>query len=119
MLNIDVPLHIDGRGRTASTDPERHLLDMIELMLFTNPGERVNRPDFGGGVRALLFSGNSPELAAALKFTIQSNLQRWLVDAIDIRDLTVTSEESTIRIELQYFCRKTSTERTATLQRGI
>lgn len=119
MLNIDVPLHIDGRGRTATTDHDRHVLDMIELMLFTNPGERVNRPDFGGGVRALLFSGNGSELAAALKFTIQSNLQRWLVNSIDIRDLAVSTDESTIRIELQYFCRKTNTERTATLQRGI
>ena len=57
---------------------------MIEQMLFTNPGERVNRPDFGSGLMQLVFAPNSPELAAALEFTLQAALDRWLGDVIEV-----------------------------------
>lgn len=119
MVNIDVPLHIDGRGRTALVDQERHIRQLLELMLFTDPGERVNRPTFGGGVRRLVFNGNSPELAAALKFNVQSNIQQWLADAIDVRDLIVTSEDATLRVDLQYVCRRTNEPRQAQFHRQL
>ena len=59
---------------------------MIEQLLFTNPGERVNRPDFGSGLLQMVFAPNSPELAAALQFTTQAALQRYLGDLIDLAD---------------------------------
>ena len=65
-MNIDFPFHFDNRGRTAATDDDDHIRDMIEEFLFTNPGERVNRPDFGSGLLQMVFAPNSPELAAAL-----------------------------------------------------
>ncbi len=65
-MNINFPLHFDGRGRTAFTDDPGHIRNMIEQFLFTNPGERVNRPDFGSGLLQLVFEPNSPELAAAM-----------------------------------------------------
>ena len=65
-VNIDFPFHIDGRGRTATTDDDAHIRDMIEQLLFTAPGERVNRPDFGSGLLQMVFAPNSPELAAAV-----------------------------------------------------
>ena len=83
-MNIDFPFHFDGRGRTAATDDDDHIRDMIEQLLFTSPGERVNRPDFGSGLLQLVFAPNSPELAAALQFTMQAALQRWLGDLIDV-----------------------------------
>ena len=83
-MNIDFPLHLDGGGRTATTDDDDHIRDMIEQVLFTNPGERVNRPDFGSGLLQLVFAPNSTELAAALQFTIQAALQRWLGDLIEL-----------------------------------
>ena len=64
-MNIDFPFHFDGSGRTASTDDDDHIRDMIEQLLFTSPGERVNRPDFGSGLLQLVFAPNSPELASA------------------------------------------------------
>ena len=60
-MNIDFPFHSDSRGRTATTDDDDHIRDMIEQFLFTNPGERVNRPDFGSGLLQLVFAPNSPE----------------------------------------------------------
>ena len=102
MLNIDFPLHFNSRGQTAVTDEDEHIRDMIEQFLFTNPGERVNRPDFGSGLLQLVFAPNSPELAATLQFTVQAGLQQWLSDVIEVQELNVSSEEASLHIELTY-----------------
>lgn len=112
-MNIDFPLRFDGRGRTALTSYEEHVRDMIEQVLFTNPGERVNRPDFGSGLLQMVFAPNSPELAAALQFTIQAALQRWLGDVIELQALEVTSEDSALRILIQYVVRLNNAPQTA------
>jgi Bacteriophage baseplate protein W len=112
-MNIDFPFYFDGRGRTGSTTEDDHIRDMIEEFLFTNPGERVNRPDFGSGLLQLVFAPNSPELAATLQVTIQAGLQRWLGDLIEVRKLEVTSEDATLRVELDYLVRRTQQEQTA------
>ena len=118
-MNIDFPFHFDSRGRTATTDDDDHIRDMIEQLLFTNPGERVNRPDFGSGLLQLVFAPNSPELAAALQFTMQAALQRWLGDLIEVQHLQVTSEDSTLRVLLQYVVRRTSQTQTAQFTRTV
>ena len=117
-MNIDFPFHFDGRGRTASTGDDNHICEMIEQLLFTSPGERVNRPDFGSGLLQMVFAPNSPELAAALQFTIQAALQRWLGDVIELQALEATSEEATLRVSVQYAVRRTGEHRTETFVRG-
>jgi phage baseplate assembly protein W len=107
-MNIDFPFHFNKRGRTASTDDDSHIREMIEQLIFTNPGERVNRPDFGSGITQLVFAPNSPELAATVQFTMQAALQRWLGDMIQVQALDVTSDDSTLNITIQYFVRQTS-----------
>ena len=119
MLNIDVPFHVDSRGRTALTSDRDHLSDLLKLLLFTHPGERVNRPDFGGGCLQLPFNLNSLELAAALKFNLQANLQRWLGDLIDVRELNVIAEEATLYIQLKYLARRTNEVRTDTFTQTV
>ncbi len=101
-MNIDHPWRFDEQGRTAATDDAGHVTDMIEAFLFTNPGERVNRPDFGSGLQQLIFGPNSPELAAALQFTVQAGLQRWLGDVLEVQSLTVNSTDSTISVDISY-----------------
>ena len=59
-MNIDFPFHFDARGRTATPPTTDHIRDMIEQLLFTAPGERVNRPDFGSGLLQMVFAPNSP-----------------------------------------------------------
>lgn len=112
-MNIDYPFHLDGSGRTATTDDSGHLRDLIEQLLFTNPGERVNRPDFGSGLMQMVFAPNSTELAAALQFTVQADLQRWLGDLIEIQELEVTSENSSLHILIQYLVRRNNEKQTA------
>jgi phage baseplate assembly protein W len=106
-INLDFPLHFDGQGRTALTGRDEHIRALIELLLFTNPGERVNRPDFGSGLLQLVFAPNSAELAAALQFTLQASLQRWLGDLIELQDLVVNSDNATLEVFVQYLVRET------------
>ena len=119
MSNLDYPYHIDGRGRTGRTDEADHIYGMIEQFLFTRPGERVNRPDFGSGLLALMFEPNSIELAATLQMTIQAGLQQWLGDLIEVRNLTVETEDSTLRVSLQYMIKRTGDVRTGVFERSI
>ena len=82
-MHIDFPFHVDGSapdGRRPSDD--EHVRDLIEQVLFTRPGERVNRPGFGSGLQQLVFAPNSPELAAAVQFLVQGALQQYLADVI-------------------------------------
>ncbi len=113
-MNIDFPFQFDSRGRTGTTDDDDHIRDMIEEFLFTNLGERVNRPDFGSGLLQMVFAPNSPEIASALQLTIQAGLQRWLSDAIVVQKVEVTSEDSTLNVLVQYVVRRTNQTQTAT-----
>jgi phage baseplate assembly protein W len=112
-VNIDFPLHLDARGRTAPTDGDDHIRDLIEQVLFTNPGERVNRPDFGSGLLQLVFAPNSAELATALQFTIQAALQRWLGDLIELQAVDVTSDDAVVLVVVRYLVRRTDQTQTA------
>jgi hypothetical protein len=115
---IAFPLGIDVRARIAEAEPDEHVLQMIEQLLFTSPGERVNRPDFGSGLLQLVFAPNSDELAAALQFSMQAALQQWLGDVIEVRTLEVTADDAILRVNLRYLVRRTGVERAATLIRG-
>jgi len=117
-VNVDFPYAFDRRGRTPETGTDDHVRDMIEQLLFTAPGERVNRPDFGSGLLQLVFAPNSPELASALQFTTQAALFQWLGDVIDVRDVRVTAEDATLRVEVDYALRSTGEPRTDTFTGG-
>ncbi len=112
-INIDYPFHFDNWGRTASIGTDDHIREMLEQLLFTNPGERVNRPDFGSGLQQLVFAPNSPELAAALQFTLKAAILRWLGDLIELLALEVTSEDSTLNIFISYIVRRTNERQVA------
>ena len=75
---------------------------MIEEILFTSPGERVNRPTFGCGVIQLVFAGNSDSLAAAQQQVIQSSLLQWLSDLIQVDAVNVAALDSTLTITIVY-----------------
>jgi uncharacterized protein len=119
MSQIDFPFHVDGRGRTAATGDDDHIRDLIEQVLFTAPGERINRPDFGSGLLQLLFAPNSDELAGAVQFTIQAALQQWLGDLIQPEAVQVDSEDATLRVVVQYVVTRTQQRRLAQFTREV
>jgi phage baseplate assembly protein W len=114
-VEIAFPYHLDARGLSAVADRDAHVRQMLEQLLFTRPGERVNRPDFGCGLLDLIFGPNSPEVAAAIELTIGSSVQRWLGDVIQVDSLAVTNDESTIRVDLSYTLRATGATGSAVL----
>lgn len=113
-MQIAHPYHLDSRGRTATADPDEHIRDLIEQVLFTNPGERANRPDFGCGLMQLVFAPNSPELATATQFLVQGSLQQWLGDLILIEAVDVQSQDATLQVTVQYVVRRTQSRKTDT-----
>ena len=106
-MQIDFPFGFDGCGRTAEADVEAHIRDLIEQLLLTAPGERVNRPTFGSGALQLVFAPNSDTLAAALRLGVQAGLQEWLGDLIEVTDVEIENPDSTLRLEVRYVVRRT------------
>jgi phage baseplate assembly protein W len=101
-MHVAHPFRVDGRGRTAEADDEEYLRQLVELVLFTQPGERVNRPDFGTGLAGLVFEPNNEELHTAVEYVVQGGLQRWLGDVIQVEDVTVTHDDGALIVTVQY-----------------
>jgi phage baseplate assembly protein W len=106
-MQISYPFRIDSAGHTAGAGREAHIRAMIEQVLFTVPGERVNRPDFGTGLRQYLFGAESDETLTAVQFLVQGALQQWLGDVIEIYGVEVRGEDSTMTVAVRYRLRET------------
>jgi len=119
MMSLDYPFHVDSRGRAAQTNSDEHIRDLIEQVLFTAPGERVNRPTFGSGLLQLVFMPTSDELVTATQFLIQGALQQWLGDVIQVEGVAVERDDATIRVNVQYVVRRTQERRVTQLVRLV
>jgi hypothetical protein len=102
MTQLDFPYHVDATGRTAQTGEAEHVRDLIEQVLFTSPGERVMRPDFGSGVMALVFEPNNVQLAATTQLLAQAALQQHLSHLIALDALTVEAVDSSLMVTVAY-----------------
>lgn len=111
MTHVDHPFRIDGRGRSGLTDDHDHIRDLVEQVLLTSPGERVNRPTFGCGLLQLVFQPNAEPIAAAVRASVQASLQQWLGDLISVGDVTVVAEESVLQVTVAYTVRSTQESR--------
>jgi phage baseplate assembly protein W len=118
-MEIDYPFRFDDRGRTAGVDEDNHIREMIEHVLFTNPGERVNRPTFGSGLLQLVFAPNSDTLAAATQMNVQASLQQWLGDVISIESVEVTNIDSVLTVRVSYVVRSSQEQRLAEFKQPV
>src|SRR3954462_10858085 len=118
-MHLDSPFPVDPGGRTAATTDDDHVRDLVEQVLFTAPGERVNRPTFGSGGLRLVFEPGGPELATANRYVVQSALQQWLADVIEVQAVDVTSVDSTLRVGVRYRVRTASQATTAVFVRPV
>jgi uncharacterized protein len=112
IVNIAFPYAFDATGHTATTDPLSHIGDMIEQILFTSPGERVNRPTFGSGTAQLVFAPNSDLLAGVQQQAIQAGLQQWLSDLITVQSVSVVGDDSTLQITVVYLVLQSQQQQT-------
>jgi len=117
-MHLRFPYQIDARGRTASATRE-HTRHLIEQVLFTAPGERVNRPDFGAGLLTLVFAPNGDVLASASQVAVQGALQHWLGDRMQVEAVSVENDDSTHRVIVRYVERLTQQRDTAEFERKV
>jgi uncharacterized protein len=117
--NVDFPYHVDGRGRTAQTGADDHLRDLIEQVLFTAPGERVMRPEFGSGLLALVFEPGGPELVAATQHLVQGALQQELGHLIAVESLEVSQHEGALTVSVGYVALRTQEQASASFTRSV
>ena len=101
-MNVKFPLQFDDFGRTATSSDDEHLRNMIEQVLFTSPGERVNRPDFGSGLLQLVFQPLSSEVATTTQFLVQGALKQWLGDLIEVNSVDILTEDSKLQVTIVY-----------------
>ncbi len=106
------PFRINEIGGIYANTGDDAIYGKIIQVLFTSPGERVNMPEFGCGLRDLVFDPNNSVLAATTEFTVRKSLERWLGDDILVESVDVSSEEETLHITLTYI-RKDRLERQA------
>src|SRR6266436_9926274 len=99
--NVNFPFQFDGRGRTLNPQQD-YLRQLVEQVLFTSPGERVNLPDFGSGLLQLPFAPNSLEMAAATQFTVQAALQKWLSNYVKVQSVVASAQEATLTVTVSY-----------------
>jgi phage baseplate assembly protein W len=115
-MDIAFPYQMNAQGTTATTaSSDDHIAQMLEQLLFTRPGERVNHPDFGCGLLDLIFSPNSPEVQAALMITVTGAVQHWLGDVVQIQSVDVSGTASTLQVVLSYLVVATGLSSTLTL----
>lgn len=117
-IRVHFPYQLDGRGRTREADEAAWIRGLIEQVLFTAPGERVMCPDFGSGLRELVFAPNSPELAATTRFLVQGALQQWLGELITVEAIDVEAVDSRLSVTVQYVVRRTETRQRETFVHG-
>jgi phage baseplate assembly protein W len=115
MIEIAFPYGLDDRGRTATATYDDHVEQMLELLLLTQPGERVNQPTFGCGLLDQVFAPNSPEIAAALNVTIAAAISLWLRDVLSVTSLDVTAQGSQLTVNIGYIVLATGSATNLTL----
>lgn len=122
-MDVYFPYQIDGRGRSREArrddDNDEYIKGLIEQVLFTAPGERLMRPDFGSGLQQLLFTGNSPELAATTQMLVQGALQQWLGNLIVTESVDIEAVDSALHVEVTYIVRRSQNRQQVNFTRGM
>jgi len=102
--SIRYPIAVDaGLGRLAEeTDYAEHVEQMIKQVLFTSPGERINRPDFGCGLRRMVFAPNSDVTASLTQVAVFQALEKWLGTVIDVNKVEVAAVDEALEVKIVY-----------------
>jgi phage baseplate assembly protein W len=117
-MNVNFPYRFDGRGRTREAAIQDYVTQLVEQVLFTSPGERVNLPDFGSGLLQLPFALNSVEMAAATQFTVQGALQKWLGNYLKVQSVVASAQDAVLTVTVTYILLNTDVTQVQTFVHG-
>jgi uncharacterized protein len=123
-MDLAYPFQINRRGRTADAREDEHIRHLIEQVLFTMPGERVNRPTFGSNIRQIVFAPNNSELITATQFLLQGALEQWLGDVIQVQAIEVStissiSDGDSVQVIVQYIVRRSQRQQVVQFTREV
>jgi len=117
--HLSFPFRIAADGRSAQVQTlEEHVRDEVIQLILTNPGERADLPEFGGGVRRLVFEGAGLTTSAMAKAMLSQALSRWLAQRVTVEQLDVTAVSETLTVDLVYRVAGTPDPRRIRFQRG-
>jgi uncharacterized protein len=116
-MYFNFPFKIDDNGRSSIANEEQHIENLIEQVLFTSPGERVNRPNFGSGLKQIIFEPNNDILALSIHTLVQSSLNLWLDHLIIVESVNVENDDSTLEVTVKYMIRKNQKINVSTFRR--
>lgn len=105
--SIRYPFGIDQGLGTLSEESNYslHVEQLMRQVLFTNPGERINRPDFGCGIPRMVFAPNSDVSANLAQVMINQALEKWLGSLIEVREVKAVNNEEKLEITIAYIIR--------------
>ncbi len=117
------PFRVDAASQqTAQTSYPCHVDQMVRQLLLTSPGERVNLPQFGCGLRSLVFAPNSDALVATVKLRVIQGLSQWLAGAVNVVDVVLSGgtsgavlEPGTLQVTVTYTLVETQTNQAVTV----
>jgi phage baseplate assembly protein W len=116
--SLRYPVSVDvARGRLAQEqDFEAHIEQLVMQVLLTAPGERVHRPDFGCGVKRLVFAPGGDVAATLAQTAVFQALTKWLPEAITVNEVTARASDSTLNIRIGYVIKARGERRYLNLQ---
>ncbi|MBX3251046.1 MAG: GPW/gp25 family protein [Myxococcales bacterium] len=105
-LRFPLAVDHDARRLREETDYDRYVDQLVRQLLLTSPGERVNRPDFGAGIRRLLFAPSNEATATPLQTTILAALERWLAPVLTVEAVDVELGHELVVVTVRYVVRR-------------
>lgn len=118
-MNIKYPYQINLKGSTATTPEDAHIQEMMYQLLFTGPGERVNRPNYGCGLLQAVFEPNGIEMAATTQYLVQGALNQWLSPLIQVNEVAISSVDSTLEVKVSYTVLRNKENQIVTFQHKV
>jgi phage baseplate assembly protein W len=102
--SLRYPFSIDaGLKRVAQEgNYAAHVEQLMIQLLLTSPGERINRPDFGCGLKRMVFAPNNPAAATLAQTTVHRALTQWLGSVIDVSSVQVQAVAETLEVRVGY-----------------
>lgn len=119
MMKLNFPFKVSSSGRSAQASQEEHIQQMIEQLLFTTPGERVNRPDFGTGLKSALFAPINDEMTTIIQSAVQGELQQQLGHLVQVQEVHVESEDTTVKVLVRYLISSSQQNQVVQFEQGL
>ncbi|MGH1377018.1 MAG: GPW/gp25 family protein [Alphaproteobacteria bacterium] len=119
MKHVAYPYSFGVNGQTAEATGDDYIRTLMEQILFTNPGERINRPDFGSGLMQLVFAPNSDALVSTIQMTVQAALQKWMGSLVVVHGVQVEHQDAMLYVTVKYTPSLQNETRVATFERSI